>query len=104
MARRLEQVRLPTVPGTALRRVELAKGFGFRKRRGGKVDIIELRAKKPVATLECICQGTGSGCDVEVAGGLALCTGKPGGCSNCVWKVSVPQAEFIEAFKGVFAQ
>jgi hypothetical protein len=103
MARRRDFIRLPAVPGTVVKRVDLAKGFEFQKRRGGRVDIIELKAQDPVGTLKCGClEASGGACKLTVLGRIALC--EEAGCKDCGFIVEVPVPGLVDYFRGVFAQ
>lgn len=83
----------PVFPGITVKQVELAPGHKFGKPKAGKVDVLAMQKEKTGTTLECRCASPGGGtCDIEVVGGLAMCSS--GTCTRCTWKVSVPGGLF----------
>jgi hypothetical protein len=87
-------ISLPVFPGIAVQHVELASGHKFGRPRAGKVGVLARQKSTGTGTtLECRCAtGEGGTCNIEVVGGLAMCSS--GTCTRCTWKVTVPGAAF----------
>jgi hypothetical protein len=96
MARRGDTISLPDLPGIALKRIELARGYEFGRPSGGRVTIYKKAttrmARQKAVTVSCEC-GSGDGsCKVTVQGSVAFCQNDV--CRRCNWKITVPSGVF----------
>jgi len=105
MAKRERLFALPTFPGISVRKVELAPGYEFGKRRGNKVDVFKkatrTQARQKTATVECLCFTGGGGCTLSVLDKVAFCDADEN-CTDCHMYTRVPGEAFADYLSQAF--
>jgi hypothetical protein len=99
---RVKMLTLPAFPGVRVTELAVADGYRFGEPRRGQVDIFKKGSTAPHATVKCLCGSSGSGCQLIVEGGLALCSA--GTCKTCGFVTKVPDQNFVDLLGAVFEE